>query len=374
MRTFLTSTLTAILLTGVAAAPLATVFTVASVDAAYAKSDKSKGNGSASKGNSGNKGKSAGKSGNKGKGNSGGGSKGKSAKNGKDPIGNFFNKLRGKDKKAQRTASAPAAKAGNSGKPAKGSGLHPSELGNMNGALNANINAVLAHVKNGNTNGPVGAMAALAVARSGADGAAETLATPEGKEYSDLLIAVENNEDYDTVEDYLAAKEAGGDDFVIDEDIEASIANLGTSDLEEAVANNDEYASASEYLLAKELAAENEEEFVTDPDLEDAIAGLGQIDGDTLTDVQEADTALEAVSDAEGDLVATWNKNTGDPDAEAELIERANARLDGFEDEIAAAVDASATHGDDDDMEDDVAEELDDEDEIEDEEVVLILE
>ena len=42
--------------------------------------------------------------------------------------------------------------------------MHPSNLGKMNGPLNANVNALIAHVKNGNTNGPIGGMAALAVA------------------------------------------------------------------------------------------------------------------------------------------------------------------------------------------------------------------
>jgi len=37
-------------------------------------------------------------------------------------------------------------------------------LGNINGALNANINAVLARILKCNTNGPVGAVAALVAA------------------------------------------------------------------------------------------------------------------------------------------------------------------------------------------------------------------
>ena len=57
MRKVLASSLTALLLTGVAVAPLATGFTILTADAAYAKSDKAKGGGSdkAAKGKSGEK-------------------------------------------------------------------------------------------------------------------------------------------------------------------------------------------------------------------------------------------------------------------------------------------------------------------------------
>jgi hypothetical protein len=43
-------------------------------------------------------------------------------------------------------------------------------LGNINGALTANINAALAHMRNGNENGPVGHVAALAAATASAEG------------------------------------------------------------------------------------------------------------------------------------------------------------------------------------------------------------
>ena len=42
--------------------------------------------------------------------------------------------------------------------------LHPSNLGKLNGAINSSPNAKLAHIANGNFNGPVGLAAALALA------------------------------------------------------------------------------------------------------------------------------------------------------------------------------------------------------------------
>ena len=48
--------------------------------------------------------------------------------------------------------------------------FHSSALGNINGALNANINAVLSHMRNGNENRPVGDVAALAAASASAEG------------------------------------------------------------------------------------------------------------------------------------------------------------------------------------------------------------
>ena len=335
MRKVLASSLTALLLTGVAVAPLATGFTILTADAAYAKSDKAKGGGSdkAAKGKSGEKGGGKGKS---------SASRGK----GKDPVSSFFNRLTGRDKSASGAGKT---------KTVGSTGMHPSELGNMNGALNANINAVLAHVRNGNTNGPVGVVAALAVANSGAEGAAEALATPEAGEYAAVNAAVAANEEYETIEDYLAAKEAGGEDFVVDEDIENALANVGTSALNDAVDANADYASATDYFMAKIEAEEAGEDFVIDEDIEAASAALGTYDGEVASDLADAEAALEAKADAEADILSTWNKNTGDVEKEEALIGALNERLEGYEDDIAMAIEEGQGDEDGDGEGDEVA-------------------
>lgn len=367
MKSTLKASLTAILLTGVAAAPLASAFSVIGADAAYAKSDKANGGGgngkSGNKGNSGNKGK----SGSNGK--SGQGGKTASNGSGKDPVGNFFRKLTGQEKKqAKSTGSskkgAPTDVA--SGKPAKGSGMHPSELGNMNGALNANMNAVLAHVRNGNTNGPVGAMAMLAVAKSGAADAEELLGTAGAGEYAAVNDAVAASEEWSSVEEYLAAKEAAataGEDFVVDEGIEAALSNVGQSDLDNAVAANETYASASDYFLAKEEAAFAETEFEIDQDIEDAAAALGTYDAERMAEYEAAEDTMAAVGDAEDNLLNLWNKNPGEVEvAEGEttpqedLLELAYQKLEGYEDEIATAVEAGeARAADGEEVDDEIA-------------------
>lgn len=90
-------------------------------------------------------------------------------------------------------------------------GAKASSLGNMNGALHANINAVLAHIKNGQTtNGPVGLLAGLAAADSTAAAALAGLTELQGQTqaFADLDAAVAAA-GYGSVAEYLAAKADG---------------------------------------------------------------------------------------------------------------------------------------------------------------------
>ena len=66
----------------------------------------------------------------------------------------LLDKVTGKDREKKvkvvrksTVSAAPTVAAAAPARPAKGSGMHPSELGKMNGALNANVNALIAHLK-----------------------------------------------------------------------------------------------------------------------------------------------------------------------------------------------------------------------------------
>ena len=139
-------------MSALATAPAVTITTLATADAAYAKGGNGNGNGSKGHGRGGNK----------------------SVVRGPKTLGEFFGSLTGQNRKSTPTTR------GQSGRktvpvtteaPAKRSaklvaGLHPSQMGNMNAAYNANINAILSHIRNGNLHGPIGAMAGLAIATS----------------------------------------------------------------------------------------------------------------------------------------------------------------------------------------------------------------
>ncbi len=231
-RTF-TATITAALLASVALVPAVTVVSIVTADAAYAKSDNAGGNGGGN-GNGGGKsdrserGKKGGKSGggetaSRGNGKSGGG------------IEGMFRKLTGQEKKAARVAPARSNATQTVKVSKKADPMHPSNLGNMNGALNANTNAVLAHIRNGNTNGPVGLLAGLAVANANAEGAQEVIDLAE--DFDALQAALEAN-GYTSVEDYYADLDgtAGIDPITsIDEARAAFDADPTNTDLEDTL-------------------------------------------------------------------------------------------------------------------------------------------
>ncbi|MEZ5798628.1 MAG: hypothetical protein R3D63_14805 [Paracoccaceae bacterium] len=179
--------------------------------------------------------------------------------------------------------------------------LHPSELGKMNGAMHANINAVLAHIRNGQTtNGPVGLLAGLAIADAAA---AESLG------------------DIQAMEDLAAAHTALND-------------GLGTAG----------YATLDDYLAAKADGTATPEDIAAIDGLIDGAGGLTE-DGTALattapTDEELAEAHAAASGDAEGlaaaedAFVAAWNKD-GDPE---QLLAMARERLEPYAEDIAAAV------------------------------------
>ena len=206
-----------ICMTALATAPIVTITTLATADAAYAKG----GNGN---GNAGGKGAGRDKAAEmklkgKGKGHGKGG-KGSAKRGGPKTLGEFFSSLTGQDKKPARTTRTQSSKKtipATTEAPAKRgaklvAGLHPSQLGNMNAAYNANMNAILAHIRNGNRNGPIGAMAGLAVATSMSDvSAEEARANRELAEAYDAAAALLAGTEFEgltseeTVLNYLAA-------------------------------------------------------------------------------------------------------------------------------------------------------------------------
>jgi hypothetical protein len=258
----------ALLATSMAAAallPAAGLLTLVSADAAFAKGEGNgngnggNGGGGGGRGNGGQGSEARGAqkeahgggrpdwAGARGNGGNGGG-RSDSARGGSDPISNFIRGLAGGEKREARaqaraatrearqapTEFAPLTSVSPSGRPARHSDMHPSQLGNMNGALNADMNAVFAHIRNGNQNGPVGALAALAVADAGVRNAdAQLLLNAE--EVTALLG------EYDSVEEYEEAVEGGADPI---------------PELDEALAALEDDAAAREDALAAQRAAE----------------------------------------------------------------------------------------------------------------------
>lgn len=199
-------------------------------------------------------------------------------------------------KKASDTAAGNAAT--KKAKPAA------SEMGKMNGALNANIKAVLAHIRNGQvTKGPVGLLAGLAVADAAAAAAAAELA-----------------------------------------DLQASDAAFGALD---AALSEAGFATVEDYLQAKLDGTLTDEQLAAVESLDSLIEGVGGVsdDGTTLAETRPtedeilaaedaaADAAL-GVTDAETAIGDAWNKD-GDL---AALLVQLRDKLAPYQDDIAAAL------------------------------------
>ena len=402
MRHSLKATMMTVLLSSVAVAPIATISILASADAAYAKSDKSGGKGG---GNSKASEKSSGK--NKTTASRGGGSD----KKGGDGLNRLLDKITGKDKKKTKAvSSAPAtgaakkaekqmAKAEPKARPEKGP-MHPSNLGNMNGALNANINAVLAHIRNGNTNGPVGAMAMLAVAKSEAAEGQSTLdlqqdfldleaelaaagydsvtayyAALDGKDPIEPIPAIEDAlTDLDaartseaTLASELEALGFTGDTALadyrksVDDGITTPNINVDT-----AIANYQDPALAEDALAAALAGAMYDGETpLTDyesdkagtppaAEVEKLNTAITTLDGniETRTDVQKTEptaddliAAAEKVAgegEAEDQILTLWNKSGTAPEETGDqLLTALHEKLDANADAIASAIDAT---------------------------------
>jgi len=183
-------------------------------------------------------------------------------------------------------------------------GLSPRELGKMNGAMNASINAVLAHIRNGQTSkGPVGALAGLAVADTTA-AAAMADATGIGERaagFAALSTAVATA-GFASTEDYLAARQAGTVTAEQMTAIDPLVEAVGGADstglaLSETPPTAAEIADAQAAALAAEAAVAAAEVVIADAwnrdgDLALLLAGLR----DRLVPHQDAITAQVAAT------------------------------------------------------------------------------
>lgn len=328
MRTTLKASLTAIMLTSVAAVPLATATTFLTADAAYAKSEKAKGG---SKGKGADKALVKGKSGDR-----------SASRGGHGGLDKFFGKLTGKDKKttskkgkgAPKKAAVAAATVetceGEEGCTPELRTLHPSELGKMNGALNANENAILAHIRNGNmSNGPVGLMAGYAYYSAGTVEARELLASGTAQEYlayQDALAqagGATSIEGYDAwVDAQLALPEEERDPNLatIMLDVEGAQAKLGTGEFEDLGGYDAYDAIYNPDGTLKDGAEANEE-------LKAAYDSLGTYDAKTAEAVDKAGEDVVAYDDALAALYESWNKGGADSENADELKAMLDARV-----------------------------------------------
>lgn len=263
-------------------------------------------------------GKGGGNGGGNGGGGNGGGSKSEKAeKNGKSEKATKTSKATKTKKAATATAATKPAKA----KPAKAAekkkpasveeppttdtaALHPSELGKMNGALNASPNAILAHIRNGQTtNGPVGLMAGLAVAdAAAAESLADVRALEDLANTHDALTNGLTAAGYASLDEYLAAKAAG----TALPETQATIDGLITS--------------------AGGLTADGT-----------GLATTAPTDEELALAHSAAATDAAGVTAAEDAFVAAWNKD-GDSD---QLLDLARERLATFADDIAETISAT---------------------------------
>lgn len=292
--------LTAAMVSSLALVPAAAIAFMATAEIAIAKSDNAGGNGKGHGGQKSVSGSSARSS------SSGGGGKSR----GHGALDKLFGKITGQ-------ATASAKKTQTEGE------MHPSQLGKMNGALNANVNALIAHVKNGNTNGPIGGMAALAVAGYAADGAAEIIARYEDFAALDQLLIDNGYVDADGSPDlqaYLDALEGVAGNG-INPTIEDAIAGVGTLTLEEALLfdNNgvQDFATLEEYEAWRDGTAG------ADP-IEGADTLITDLEGQERPTEEEVDFAEDRIEDrtsAEDYMLSIWNKGDGDDSVRSESEE-----------------------------------------------------
>ncbi|MBW4707717.1 hypothetical protein KX928_07950 [Roseobacter sp. YSTF-M11] len=242
---------------------LAPAVVVVTAEPGYAKSENAGGNGNGGgngggnkgggqKGSDGNKGKSVGKGGDK--------SRGKSAARGsfKSDVkalgrdisrgfGLFGDKsTKSATRKPGKSVRAPATSPKPPSRPDKTrtadaqtkGALHPSNLGKLNGAINASPNAKAAHIANGNFNGPVGIAAALALADYNLDAA--TGAYAAAQDALDLAEALTQAQalidNAPTAQETEAAKEILADPSATQAEIAAATETLAYPDTTEAAA------------------------------------------------------------------------------------------------------------------------------------------
>ncbi|QJF52212.1 hypothetical protein [Roseobacter ponti] len=287
-----------------AVAPAVVVITA---DTAVAKSDngngggnKGNGGGGGAKGKSGDKGKSGAAKSNKGnKGGKSTASRGKAGTKVEKSLNRLGNKVKNGFglfdglKKNNRTAKASGTKTNRGIEKAFD---HPSNLGKMNGAINSSPNAKLAHIRNGNFNGPVGVAAAYAVADAQYADAAEAYADAEAR-ISELTPVSEAFGYIETYNQAVADLEDGTltpDDEGYEDAVDLVNDTEALQNAEDTIADAREQAEDPDSVTAENVqAALDEASDVEEPDrmaLDDAetnLLGLYKGDEESLDDVQK---------------------------------------------------------------------------------------
>ncbi len=223
-----------------------------------------------------------------GNGNGNGGGNGKSeskkseSKSAEKSKGNSDKSAKSAATKKPKPAAAEGAKAAK-GKPAKNGELAPNELGKMNGAMNANINAVLAHIRNGQTTkGPVGLLAGLAVADTSAAAAADRAAELEARADSfDALQTKVEEAGFASVDEYLQAKADSTlteEQLALSGDIDSLIGDVGGTD-ETGLQLAESRPSDDDIQAARDAAAAAAETVIA---AEQAILDAWNKDGDAV--------------------------------------------------------------------------------------------
>lgn len=327
--------LTAAMVSSLALIPATTIAYVATTSIAVAKSDKAGGGGKgasqkAAKSQSATKGKSGTKSA------SAGGTKSR----GHTGLDKFIGKLTGK-KSASRTTHASAG-------PMSDEGMHPSQLGKMNGALNANVNALIAHVKNGNSNGPIGGMAALAVAGYAATGADESVELADKFAALDQMLISngyvddENNPDLQAYLDAIAPTPGNGENGVIQD----ALNGIGDLTVEEALlAENNgvqDFATLDDYVAWRDGTAGA-------TPIEGAGDLIAELDGQDRPDGELVDYYRDRIADrtaAEDYMLLIWNKGDGDDtvrsEEEEQLLKALYSRIEADGEALTGAIEEYA--------------------------------
>ncbi len=278
--------------------------------------------------NNGNGGGGGGNGGGGGGGNGGGGGGG--GKGGEKSAGKAGGNGNGGEKAVERTVtrekpSAAKPKAQQVA-PAEDVGeitLAARDLGNMNGAMNANINAVLAHIRNGNYNGPVGAVAGLAAAdaQAGDLDSADVLARAEAWEGWRGTAVNLLGADYPTVLDAYVADRAEYDAY------QTALGTWNTANEAYQAALADPAVAPADAEALNPGPAPMEVVFQPDDGIEALLAGQPVV---TEPTPEELDL-VNAVSDAEAGVLALWNKNPNDVDGmsaeEQALLDQLRARF-----------------------------------------------
>jgi hypothetical protein len=223
---------------------------------------------------------------------------------------NGFGLFGGKQKQAK--ASAKSLKPTHSARPPAKGLMHPRNLGKMNGVLNSSPKAKLAHIANGNFNGPVGLAAALAVADY------NYAATEE-----DYAAAIETLDLADAFEAYGAATSAELDAAQADIDLVDAIAARDV--LADTTATEEDKETAQQTLdnygpLADDATAAKQTE------LQDALRTIENKDEPTKQQIADASQAfddglksIEAVKEAEKAVLGTYKGELATSPIDGEL-------------------------------------------------------